>query len=136
MKLRGENLRVFLHGAAIPEEVNCSVTMTGNTEDVSTKDDGSTLYGNEDIVSTSFSAQLDNYQSGVAEIQNWIAMFNSAAPIPFAYDQTGGSQNRVGKNAAFKRSGKVLVNDINFVFNDRQTVSTAVQLQGTGALSS
>lgn len=135
-KIKGQNFRLLSGSplAAFPEATNASITLTGNSEDTSTKDTTG-LYSQNTIVSTTWSAQVDTYQSEASELRAIIAMFNAAAPVAVGWDQTGGALNRVAQNANFKRSGNALLNDFTMTFNDRETVSVSLQFQGTGALS-
>lgn len=136
MKIKGQNFRL-LDGsplAAFPDATNCSITLTGNTEDTSTKDvEG--LFSQNTVVSTQWSAQVDTYQGEAGELRAIINLFNAGQPIPVGWDQTGGDMNRVAQNANFKRSGNALLNDFNMTFNDRETVAVSLQFQGTGGLS-
>lgn len=133
-KIKGQNFRTLLSGAIVPEETNVSVTMQGNTEDTSSKDDGG-LYGKEDVVSTSWSAQVDSYQAEPSQLRAILTMFNAAAAVAVGWDQTSGSNNQTPANANFKRSGQALLNDFTMQFDDRTAVSCSLQFQGTGALS-
>lgn len=132
-KIKGQNFR-FLQNGAIPEATNCSITMQGNTEDTSTKDTEG-MFTQETVVSTSWSGQVDTYQSDTSALRAIITMFIAAQPVAVGWDQTGGAQNRVAQNANFKRSGQALLNDFTMNFNDRETVALSLQFQGTGALS-
>jgi len=134
MKIKGQNFRLLKGGIAFPEATNCSITLNGNTEDTSTKDTEG-LYGQNTVVSTSWTAQVDTYQGTAAELRAVITMFNAAAAVGIGWDQTAGALNRVAQNASFKRSGQALLNDFTMNFNDRETVAVTLQFQGTGALS-
>ena len=52
-KIRGQHFRLFVDSAAVPEETNVSITLSGNTEDTSSKDTEG-LYAKEDVVSTAW----------------------------------------------------------------------------------
>ncbi|MCH5307638.1 MAG: hypothetical protein J1E37_06105 [Prevotella sp.] len=121
----------------MPEETNVSVTITGNTEDNSTKDSEG-MFTQETVVSKSWQAQADSYDAEPDSLKNLVNTFKAAQPVQVGFDQTTGaanSKNRVPANASFKRSGQALMNDLTFTFNDRATVSVAMQFQGTGPLS-
>lgn len=136
-KIKGQNFRLFVAGAAVPEATNCSITVTGNTEDTSTKD-AEGMFSQETIVSKSWQAQVDSYQATKGALQALVDTFKAAAPVAVGFDQTlstAGTQNRTHADATFKRSGQALLNDLTFVFNDRATVTVSSQYQGTGALS-
>jgi hypothetical protein len=133
-KIKGQNFRLLMSGSAVPEETNVSVTVSGNSEDVSTKDTEG-LFSQEDIITTAWSAQVDSYQAEPSQLRAILSTFIAASPVAVGWDQTGGSQNRVAQNANFKRSGQALLNDFNMQFDDRTTVNVSLQFQGTGALS-
>lgn len=136
-KIKGQNFRLLLAGSAVPEETNVSITLTGNTEDTSTKDTEG-LFTQETIVSTAWQAQVDSFQAEPAQLRAILTMFNAAAEVAVGWDQTtgaAGTQNRTPANANFKRSGNALLNDFTMQFDDRATVTTQLQFQGTGALS-
>lgn len=134
-KIKGQNFRLLTGNplAAFPEATSCSITMTGNAEDTSTKDTEG-LYSQQTVVSTSWSAQVDTYQSETSQLRAILTMFNAAQPVPVAWDQTGGALNRVAQNASFRRNGNALLNDFTMTFNDRETVAVSLQFQGTGGL--
>lgn len=133
-KIKGQNFRLFLDYSVIPEATNASITLTANTSDVTTKDTEG-LSTAEEVVTTGWSAQTDNFQSSVAQLQAIITMFNAAAAVMVGWDQTSGDSNDSPEAASFARSGDALLNDFTFNFNDRETISTSLQFQGTGALS-
>ena len=133
-KIRGQHFRLFVDSAAVPEETNVSITLSGNTEDTSSKDTEG-LYAKEDVVSTAWSAQVDSYQAEPSQLRAILTTFNAAAPVAVGWDQAAGSQNRVAQNANFKRSGQALLNDFSMQFDDRTAVNVSLQFQGTGALS-
>lgn len=121
----------------MPEATNCQISITGNTEDSSTKDTEG-FFTKETIVSKSWTVQVDSYDASVENLKTLITEFNAATAVAVGWDQTTGAtgtQNRTASNANFKRSGSALLTDLTFTFNDRQTVSVSSQYQGTGALS-
>ena len=138
-KIKGQNFRFFANIdsgglAAVPEETNVSVSLTGNTEDTTTKDTEG-LFQQEDIVSTAWSAQVDSYQAEPAQLRAVLRTFKAAQSVPVKWDQTAGTQNRQASNANFKRSGNALLNDFTMQFDDRAIANCSLQFQGTGALS-
>lgn len=133
-KIKGQNFRLFIDSDPVPEATNCQITMTGNTEDVSTKDTEG-LFNQEDVVSTAWQAQVDSFQADAAQLRDILTMFLAGEAVTVGWDQTAGSMNRIAQNANFKRSGDALLNDVTFQFDDRTTVTTTLQFQGTGALS-
>lgn len=136
-RVKGKNFRMFIDGTAVPEETNVSITLNGNSESTTDKDTEG-LFTKDDIVSTSWNAQVDSYQAEPDQIRNILTMFKAAQPLPVSWDETTGtpgSKNRIAKISALRRSGMALLNDFNFEFNDRESVNTSLQFMGTGALN-
>lgn len=133
-KIKGQNFRLIVEGDPVPEAVSCSVTITGNTEDTSTKDSEG-MYTQETIVSTSWSASVDSYQATETELKALVTVFNAAEAVTVGWSQTEGTMNRDIAAAGFNRSGSALLNDFSMQFSDRETVTVTSQYQGTGALT-
>lgn len=136
-KIKGQNFRVFVEHAAVPEATNCQVTLSGNMEDASTKDTEG-MFTEEQMVSTSWQVQVDSYDASVNNVKALIRTFIAAAAVEVGWDQTTGAtgtQNREAEGADFARSGDALLTDLTLVFNDRATCTVSSQYQGTGALS-
>jgi len=133
-KIKGQNFRLLVNSAVVPESTSCSVSITGNTEDSSTKDDTG-MWTKETIVSTSWSASVDSYNAETEALCDLVTLFNAGQPIPVGWDQTSGANNATAANASFKRSGNALLNDLSIQFNDRTNITVTSQYQGTGALS-
>lgn len=122
-KIKGQNFKTSNN--LVAEETNCSVTVTGNTEDSTTKADTG-LFSKETVVSKSWQVQTDTYQSEASQLRAILTAFNAAQPMSVGWQATG---SNVG------RSGQALLNDFSMQFNDRQTVAVTLQFQGTGGLS-
>ena len=136
-KIKGQNFRVFISGDAVPEAVNCSVQLTGNMEDASTKDTEGD-YNAESMVSKSWQVQVDSYEATVSAIKALLTRFNGGAAVSVGWDQTAttaGTQNRTAENADFARSGQALLTDLSIQANNRATITISSTYQGTGALS-
>ncbi len=132
-KIKGQNFRLLKYGSVFDEATNCSITLTGNAEDTSTKDTTG-MFSKDTIVSTSWSAQVDTYQSTDAQLRAIISMFIAAAALEVGWDETRGANNAVTQRASFERRGEALLTDVNMTFNDRETVQTSLQFTGTGAV--
>lgn len=132
-KIKGQNFRLFVSGAVVPEATSCSITITGNTESSSTKDTVGSWEQNT-VVSTSWSAQVDSYDAELDDITALANTFKAAQPVTVGWDQTSGALNGVAQEASFARTGSAILTDLSFQFNDRTNVTVTSQYQGTGAL--
>jgi hypothetical protein len=133
-KIMGQHFRVFVGGNAVPEAVNCSVTINGNMEDSTTKDTVGS-YAQEQMTAKDWNVSVDNIDASLANLRALITRFNSDAKVTVGWDQTAGTQNRVAQNAAFARSGQAILNDLSIQANNRTNIQTTLQFQGSGALA-
>lgn len=133
-KLKGQNFRVLIGGAAVPEATSCQVTISGNMEDARTKDtEGS--YNQEQMTSRGWQVQVDSLEATAAALKALITRFNSDSPVTVGWDQTTGANNRTAADAAFARSGSAHLVDLTIGAPNRANVTVSSQYQGTGALS-
>ena len=130
----GQNFRVFVAGAAVPEATNCSITIQGNMDDESTKD-STGGWNEEEMTSKQWSVQVDNVDASLASLRALITRFNSDAKTTVGWDQTAGAQNREAQNADFARSGQAILNDLTIQADNRTTIQVSCQYQGSGALA-
>lgn len=142
-RLKGQNFRAFLSpddpGDMNPfaEETNLQVTISGNMEDATTKDsEGGWVQ--EQMTSKQWSMQVDHVDASVESLRALINIFNATEASAVGWDETtttAGEQNRTPANNAIARSGLAWLNDLTIVANNRQTIQTTAQFQGSGALS-
>jgi predicted secreted protein len=133
-KIMGQNFRVFVAGAAVPEATNCSITLQGNMDDASTKD-STGGWNEEEMTSKQWSVQVDNVDASLASLRALITRFNSDSKTTVGWDQTSGAQNREAQNADFARSGQAILNDLTIQADNRTTIQVSCQYQGSGALA-
>jgi predicted secreted protein len=133
-KIMGQNFRVFVAGAAVPEATNCSITIQGNMDDESTKD-STGGWNEEEMTSKQWSVQVDNVDASLASLRALITRFNSDSKTTVGWDQTAGAQNREAQNADFARSGQAILNDLTIQADNRTTIQVSCQYQGSGALA-
>lgn len=133
-KIMGQHFRVFVAGAAVPEAVNCSVTISGNMEDSTTKDTVGS-YTQEQMTAKDWNVSVDNIDASLANLRALITRFNSDAKVTVGWDQTAGTQNRVAQNAPFAKSGQAILNDLSIQANNRTNIQVTCQYQGSGALA-
>lgn len=133
-KIKGQNFRVFVGGAAVTEATSCQVTISGNMEDARTKDtEGS--YSKEQMTSRGWTAQVDSLEATAAALKALITRFNSDSTVAVGFDQTEGTANQTASNAAFARSGNAHLVDLTIAAPNRANITVSAQYQGSGALA-
>lgn len=133
-KIMGQHFRVFVGGNAVPEAVNCNITINGSMEDNTTKDTVGS-YAQEQMTSKDWNVSVETRDASLASLRALITRFNSDAKVTVGWDQTGGTQNRVAQNAPFARSGQAILNDLSIQANNRTNIQVSCQYQGSGALA-
>jgi len=133
--LKGQNIRVLLQEDNIVKVVgkstNATITLTGNSDDVSTKDDTG-MASKPEITSKSWSVQVESL-----DVTDTAAMLNAIKnmqPFTLIWDQVDTSDNQTALAAAYARRGQAYLNDVTFQWDDRTNSTKQLQFTGTGAL--
>lgn len=131
-KIKGQNLRVFVDGSVVAKATNCTITITGNTEDVSTKDDVGNATS-ESVTSRSWQVQVETFDE--VNIPTLIAAWKESTLFNLGWDQTSGDYNATTNKASFNRKGYGYLTDASFSFNDRAIISSNITFTGSGAIT-
>jgi hypothetical protein len=67
--------------------------------------------------------------------QDLLSLMINKTQVTLTFDQTAGTNNRVGQNSVIKKSGNAWISDIQITAANRQNSTVTVQFQGTGALA-
>jgi predicted secreted protein len=111
---------------------SCTITLTGNADDASTKDDVG-MASKPTITSKSWSVQVESLD--VSDAGAMLTAIKNLTPFTLMWDQTLATDNQTPAEAAFARVGSAFINDLTLNFNDRENSAKSVQFQGTGAIS-
>lgn len=133
--LKGQNIRVLLQDGTkykvVGKSTNCTVTLTGNADDASTKDDVA-LASKPEITSKSWSVQVESLDvTDTAAVLNAI---KNLTPFTLIWDETTTADNQTAQAADYCRKGQAYLNDVTFNWNDRENSTKQLQFTGSGAL--
>ena len=133
--LKGQNIRILLQDGTkykvVGKSTNCTVTLTGNTDDASTKDDVD-LASKPEITSKSWSVQVDSLDvTDTAAVLNAI---KNLTPFTLIWDETAAVDNQTAQAADYARMGQAYLNDVTFQWDDRTNSTKQLQFTGSGAL--
>ena len=135
--LKGQNLRILAVGldgsswSCIGMATNCTINLTNNTDDASTKDDVG-LASKPEVVSKAWSVQVDSLN--VLNAAAMLTAIKNMQKVDIMWDEVGtDNQTPVPSSgaAAYARKGKAYISDWTLSFNDRE--NSAKNLQFTGA---
>ena len=133
--LKGQNIRILLQYGTkfkvVGKSTNCTVTLTGNSDDASTKDDPG-MASKPEITSKSWSVQVESLDvTDTAAVLNAI---KNLTPFTLIWDETATADNQTAQAAAYSRKGQAYLNDVTFQWNDRENSTKQLQFTGSGAL--
>lgn len=133
--LKGQNIRVLLQDGnvfkVVGKSTNATITLTGNSDDASTKDDVA-LASKPEITSKSWSVQVESLDvTDTAAVLNAI---KNLTPFTLIWDETATADNQTAQAAAYSRKGQAYLNDVTFQWDDRTNSTKQLQFTGSGAL--
>ena len=143
--IKGQNLRVMVGTASGSERCIAMATtatfhVSATLEDSSTKDSVGD-FQEQEVTGLSWGASteslvtlVDNGTNGELP-QDILSLIINKTKVHLVFDETGGTNNRVGQNSAIKRSGWAYVNDVSITAANRQNSTMSVQFSGTGPLT-
>ena len=138
--IKGQNLRIMVGGKCIAMATSCQLHISAQMEDSSTKDDAGN-WQTQEIVGLSWDVQTDSLITLVDNGSNGelptdlLSLIISQTKVTLTFDQTAGTNNRVGQNAAIKRTGYAYLTDYNLVAQNRTAAKLTCQFQGVGPLN-
>ena len=138
--IKGQNLRVMVGGKCVAMATSCQFHVSAQLEDSSTKDSVGD-FQEQEVTGLSWDAQTeslvtleDNGTNGELP-QDLLSLMINKTQVTLTFDQTAGTNNRVGQNSVIKKSGKAWISDIQITAANRQNSTMTVQFQGTGPLA-
>lgn len=135
MILKGQNFRILVSDngtyKCVGMATSCTVSLTNNTEEASTKDDVG-MASKPTMVSQSWSVSVESLN--VQDTPAMLTAIKSLTPFTLIWDETGVSDNQSPELATYARRGTAYLNDATFTFNDRENSSKSLQFTGTSAL--
>lgn len=137
--LKGQNVRILLYDSTAAKykvvgmATTCTVSLTGNTEESSTKDDTG-MASKPTIVSKSWQVSVESLN--VADVGAMLTAVKSLTPFTLIWDQTSTTDNQTAQGAAYARQGTAYLSDFTMTFNDRENSVKSLQFSGSSALES
>ena len=143
--IKGQNLRVMVQtGTGTPKCIamatSCTFHISANLEDSSTKDSVGD-WQEQEVTGLSWDASTeslvtieDNGTNGELP-QDLLSLITNKTKVTLVFDQTAGTNNRVGQNSALKKSGEAYLTDVTVTAQNRQNSTFSAKFTGTGALA-
>lgn len=138
--IKGQNLRVMVGSKCVAMATSCTVHMALQLEDSSTKDDTNDWSSQEpvgkswDVSTDSLVTLTDNGSNGETTVDLLDLVLN-ATKVTLTFDQTAGTNNRVGQNSTIKMTGDAYLVDFSISAQNRANSTLSCQFTGSGALA-
>jgi hypothetical protein len=133
--LKGQNIRVLLQDGTkfkvVGKSTNATITLTGNTEDASTKDDVA-MAAKPEVVSKSWSVSVESLD--VTDAGAILTAVKSLTPFTLIWDEVSAADNQNALGATFARKGTAFLNDVTLTWNNRENAVKSLQFSGSGEL--
>lgn len=112
---------------------NCTITLTNNTDEASTKDDVG-LASKPEVISKAWSVQVDSLN--VVNAAAMLTAIKSMSKIQIMWDEVGTTDNQTPvASTAFARQGYAYISDATFSFNNRENSVKSLQFMGASQLT-
>ena len=138
--IKGQNLRVMVGAKCIAMATSCQFHVSAQLEDSSTKDSVGD-FQEQEVTGLSWDAKTDslvtledNGTNGELP-QDLLSLMINKTKVTLTFDQTAGTNNRVGQNSVIKKSGQAYITDMSVQAPNRQNSTLSVQFTGTGPLA-
>jgi hypothetical protein len=135
MNLKGQNFRILVSDGTnfkvVGMATSCTVSMTTNTEDASTKDDVG-LAAKPTMTSLAWNVQVDSLN--VVDAGAMLTAIKSFTPFTLMWDETQTTDNQEPVGNDLSCIGQAYLADATFTFNDRENSSKSLQFQGISPL--
>ena len=136
MILKGQNFRVMTvtgsDAKVVGMATNCTVTLTGNSEDASHKDITG-MAALPDIASKSWQVQVDSLD--VTDTAAMLTAIKNQQAFKLQWDETGTADNQSPEGETFARTGEAFLTDATFQFDNRTNSTKSLQFSGSGPLA-
>ena len=137
--IKGQNLRLLIGGKCVAFATSCTVHVSLNLEESSTKD-STNNFTEQSPTGISWDMSCDALYSVDADATgvNAISALDTVlaqAKVQVQFEQTQGEKNRVAVSGGAVYSGYAWVNDISINAANRQNTSYTIQLTGDGQLA-
>lgn len=127
-------------GKCIAMSTNSTFHVSATLESSSTKDSVGD-FEEQEVTGLSWDASCDalvtltdNGTNGEL-VTDLISLMINKTLVTLTFDQTAGTNNRTGQNAAIKRTGTAYINDVQVTAQNRANSTFTVQFTGTGPLT-
>lgn len=136
--IKGQNLRINIGGKFIAFATSCTVHVSANLEESSTKD-STNGWTEQEITGMSWDVSTDAlYSADVDQTglngEDAMDLILEQQKVKVIFERADGDKNRHPATSGIRYQGMAWVNDISISAQNRQNTTYSLQLQGDGPL--
>lgn len=126
-KLKGQQVTLQVDGTVIASSTSCSLSMTGNTADASTKDDTNAFFASPEFTNCTWEASNESFVSTVAGYKTLVSAWlnQTAVTLTFVDSSTYG----------LAVSGTAYISSLSLTAAVGEYATISVSFAGDGALT-
>lgn len=137
-KIKGQNLRIKVRGKYVAAATSCTLHVSLNLEDSSTKDSTGD-FQEQEVTGKSWDGSTDALYSvdtdtTGANAEDSLDTVLAGQEVEIEFERTQGDQNREKVASSNTYGGKAYVNDISITAGNRQNATYTIQFTGNGEL--
>ena len=135
--LKGQNFRVLLYDTTAAKykvvgmSTNCTINMTNNTDDSTTKDDTG-MASKPTMTNQTWSVQVESLD--VSDVGAMLTAIKNKTVFTLMWDSVSTANNQTPDGSERNQSGHAYLSDATFTFDDRTNSTKQLQFTGTGGL--
>lgn len=136
--IKGQNLRIKFGGKYVAYATSCSVHVSANLEESSTKDSTGD-WQEQEVTGLSWDVSAEALYSVETDAtgvngSDALDLVIAKQPVQVEFEKTTGAKNREGVDETVLYKGNAIVNDVSITAANRQNTTYSLQAQGTGPL--
>lgn len=126
MILKGQEIKLKLDGKVIAKSQNCTLNITANTSDESSKDDADPYFDHPSVESTGWSAQNESFIADTGALKEILTKFKAKQPMPVEVSDPAGVTTA---------QGYALITGITVDAPNNGKATLSISLTGNGILN-
>lgn len=120
---KGQQISLKINGAVIAKSTSCSLNITANTTDESSKDDADPFFDNPTVANTTWNVQNESFVTTVTALKAVLNMFMAKAAVPAEiYDPEDVTTT----------TGNAVITSLSISAQNGQEATLSLSLQGDG----
>lgn len=120
---KGQKIKIKIDGETVAKSTSCTLSITANTTDESTKDDVDALYDNPSVSYISWSCSNEGFIVDLPWLKSLLELFQAHEPVDVEVSDD---------KDVVTTTGKALITGITISAPNKENATVSISLQGDG----